>query len=355
MPEHCLKKKIWIDLDNSPHVPFFIPIKKELEERGHSVFLTTRDSYQTCDLANYYHLDHRTIGKHYGANKLLKVLGTIWRTLQLAPIILKERPDLSLSHGSRALIILSALLGIPTLLFFDYEYISMLPFLKPLLGVAPEAINDPNISKHFKRGLRAYHGLKEDVYVSSFRPDSSILSKLTLTTNDIVATIRPPATEAHYHNPESERLFSEVIEFLGSQPGLRMVVLPRNAKTQKDLLYRSWPTLCEAGKIIVPEQTLNGLDLIWHSDFVVSGGGTMNREAAALGVPVYSIFRGDIGAVDRYLSATGRLTLIQSVQDVRSKIRPIKRPRDREADFCDRTVLTEIMTAIDECISFRST
>jgi predicted glycosyltransferase len=350
MREHSVKKKIWIDLDNSPHVPFFIPIKTELEARGHSVFLTTRDSYQTCDLANYHHLNHRTIGTHYGANKALKILGTVWRALQLAPVILKERPDISLSHGSRALILLSSLLSIPTVLFFDYEHVTMLPFLKPALGVAPEAINDHGIAGHFKAGIRAYSGLKEDVYVSSFKPDSSILLKLNLSPADIVATLRPPATEAHYHNPESERLFFEVVDFLGSEPNLRMVVLPRNDKTPDDL-RRAWPMLCETGRIIVPDQAVNGLDLIWHSDLVVSGGGTMNREAAALGVPVYSIFRGKLGAVDKYLADTGRLTLIKNIEDVRTRIRPVKRTKPATADFADRTVLTQIMAAIDECIA----
>jgi len=345
-----LKRKVWIDLDNSPHVPFFIPIMKELAERGHSVFVTTRDCFQVCGLANYHNLKHRTIGKHYGANKLLKVLGTVWRSLQLAPVILKEKPDLSLSHGSRSLIMLSSLIGIPTILFFDYEHVKMLPFLKPVLGIAPEVINDADIARNFRLGVRAYRGLKEDVYVSSFRPDSSILAKFNLTKDDIVTTIRPPATEAHYHNPEGEKLFFEVVEFLASTPDVRMVILPRNEKTQRDFVYRTWPKLCDKGKIIVPDQALNGLDLIWHSDFVVSGGGTMNREAAALGVPVYSIFRGKIGAVDRYLADSGRLTLIGTVQDVRSKIRPIRRIKGQEANFSNSTALKQIMSSIDEWI-----
>lgn len=350
MSEISLKNKIWIDLDNSPHVPFFIPIMNELQQRGHSVFLTTRDSFQVCALADYYNLKHRTIGKHYGANKFLKVLGTIWRSFQLTPLILKEKPDLSLSHGSRSLIMLSSLIGIPSILFYDYEYAKMLPFLKPALGIAPDVINDPDIAKHFKTGVRGYHGLKEDVYVSSFRPDSSILRKLNLKEDDIVATIRPPATEAHYHNPESEKLFSEVVEFLGSNPEVRMVILPRNEKTQRDLVYKTWPKWCDERKIIVPDQVLNGLDLIWHSDFVVSGGGTMNREAAALGVPVYSIFRGEIGVVDRYLAETGRLTLIETVEDVKSKIRPMRRVKGQDANFSDSTVLKQIMAAIEEVI-----
>jgi hypothetical protein len=344
------KRKIWIDLDNSPHVPFFIPIIKELEKRGHTVFLTTRDCFQVCGLADYYELNYKRIGKHYGANKLLKVIGTMWRSLQLSPIILKEKPDLSLSHGSRSLIALSSLLGIPTILLFDYEYAKRLPFLKPALGIVPEVINGHDIAKHFKWGLRSYPGLKEDVYVSSFRPDSSILRKLNLKEDDIVATIRPPATEAHYHNPESEKLFFEVVEFLGSNPEVRMVILPRNEKTQRDMVYKTWPKWCDERKIIVPDQVVNGLDLIWYSDFVVSGGGTMNREAAALGVPVYSIFRGKIGAVDKYLAERGRLILIETVEDVRSKIRPTRRLKGNDANVGERAALKQILAAIEEII-----
>jgi len=44
--------KIWIDLDNTPHVPFFKPIIRELEKRGHEVVLTARDAFQVCELAD---------------------------------------------------------------------------------------------------------------------------------------------------------------------------------------------------------------------------------------------------------------------------------------------------------------
>jgi predicted glycosyltransferase len=342
------KIKIWIDLHNSPHVPFFIPIMKELEEKGYSVLLTTRDCFQVCSLADYYKLNHRKIGKHYGANKVLKVIGTMWRSLQLAQLVRKEKPDLSLSHGSRSLILASSLLGIPTIVLFDYEHSERLPFIKPILGIVPEVISDTDVAKDFKLGVRGYHGLKEDVYVSSFRPDRSVLQELDLREEDILATIRPPATEAHYHNPESERIFFEVVEFLGNSPDVRMVILPRNERTQRELVYKTWPKWCHDGKIIVPDEVVNGLDLIWYSDFVVSGGGTMNREAAALGVPVYSIFRGKIGAVDRHLADEGRLTIIESVQDVRSKIKPVRRVKDSEGYFGGRTALSQIVAAIEE-------
>jgi uncharacterized protein len=340
--------KIWIDLDNSPHVPLFIPIIKELEIKGHSFLITARDCFQVCSLADYHGLTHQNIGKHYGANKILKVIGTIWRSLQLAPAVIRAKPDFSMSHGSRSLIMLSSLLRIPTILLFDYEFSKSLPFLKPALGIAPEMIDDPKIAKHFKWGLQGYDGLKEDVYVAAFKPDYSSIAKLHLNMNDFIATVRPPATEAHYHNPESEKLFVEVINFLGNNPQVRIVVLPRNEITQTDFIRTTWPQWCENGKIIIPKVALDGLDLIWSSDLVVSGGGTMNREAAALGVPVYSIFRGKIGAVDRYLADKGRLTLIESVEDVRKKIKLVRRDKGQAQDFSDKVALRQIVNAINE-------
>lgn len=198
--------------------------------------------------------------------------------------------------------------------------------------------------------IRKYPGLKEDIYVPNFEPDPEILPLLGLTEEDLVVTIRPPATEAHYHNPESDKLFYEVVEFLGHHPDVRMVILPRNEKKQTALVKNTWPKWCAEGKIIIPEQVVNGLNLIWHSDFVVSGGGTMNREAAALGVPVYSIFRGKIGAVDRYLSDIGRLTLIESAEDIPNKIVLTRRHRPSKPEYTNRPALHQIVDHIEEML-----
>ena len=246
--------------------------------------------------------------------------------------------------------LLSSVLRIPTILMFDYEHVNRLPFLKPVVGIAPEVIDDPDKAANFKMGLRGYRGLKEDVYVASFKPDPTFLKTLDLNEEDILATIRPPATEAHYHNPESEKLFYEVVEFLGSIPDLRMVILPRNEKTQREMIYATWPKWCEERRIIVPDHAVDGLNLVWYSDLVVSGGGTMNREAAALGVPVYSIFRGKIGAVDHYLAEKGRLILIETVHDVRARIQPTRRLKEEKTDFSDRTALKDIMGAIEKAM-----
>ncbi|HUH66148.1 MAG TPA: DUF354 domain-containing protein, partial [Syntrophales bacterium] len=132
-------KKIWIDLDNSPHVPFFKPIMEELKKRDHSIMLTAKDCFQTCGLADLHHMQYKRIGKHYGKNKLLKVIGLLIRALQLVPIAIKEKPDLAVSHGSRAQLAVAYLLRIPSVWLADYEYVRGIT--KPTLLMMPEVIN----------------------------------------------------------------------------------------------------------------------------------------------------------------------------------------------------------------------
>jgi len=317
------KKKIWIDLDNSPHVPFFIPIKHELEKQGYDVVVTARDAYQVTELVDFYGLDCKRIGRHFGKNKFMKVIGLVKRALKLVPFVLRERPDLAVSHGSRAQILTSSLLGIKSIVLADYEFVQDLVIFRPSWIIVPDIIPDSTVEQR-KNHVLKYRGIKEDVYVPSFRPKPSVRSELGVTEEDILVTIRPPASEAHYHCRESDELFSAVMEYLKSQPSVKMVLLPRNARQEKEVREK-WPDLISGRKVIIPEHVLDGLNLIWYSDLVVSGGGTMNREAAALGVPVYSIFRGKIGAVDRYLSEQGRLTLIEGPKEVSSKIRIVRR------------------------------
>lgn len=335
------RKRIWIDLDNSPHVPFFLPIIEELESRDIEVILTARNAYQVCDLLDFYHLPCKVIGFHTGKNKLLKVVVNCLRALQLAPHALTPRPDLALSHGSRAQVLICKALGIPTVMMHDYEHTTKTGFLEPDWILMPDVIPDGVMSKK-SCGIRRYPGLKEDVYVPRFRPDSSILTQLGIAPCNLVATLRPPANEAHYHNPESEILFAETVRFLAQKPEVKAVVLPRNER-QSQQLRSEWAELINSGQMIIPETAVNGLNLIWFSDLVISGGGTMNREAAALGVPVYSVFRGKIGAVDRYLAGKGRLILIESIQDVSRKIKLIPWNRPSQPDARNRLALPSIV------------
>lgn len=341
---HCHnRKKIWIDLDNSPHVPFFQPIIRELEREYH-VIVTARDCFQVCGLADLYDMEFLKIGRHYGKNLFFKFAGLIIRSLQLAPAAFMMKPDLALSHGSRSQLILSDLLGIPSLLIMDYEYSA---HIEPTWLMLPEVIPASSINFNPDRILR-YPGIKEDVYVPAFRPDPAIIEDLRLPADEVIVTVRPPATEAHYHSREGERLFINCMEFLVrniKKP--KVVVLPRNEK-QEGFIRQRWVSPLASGKLSIPGKVVNGLNLIWHSDLVISGGGTINREAAALSVPVYSIFQGKMGAVDRYLAENGSLTPIRDKSDL-GRISLVKRNRSKRP-FRNNSALGEIVGNIKSIV-----
>ena len=340
--------KIWIDLDNTPHVPFFKPIIRELERRGHTVMLTARDAFQVCELATVSGLSYIRVGRHYGRNRLLKVWGLGLRSLQLIPFVLREKPVLGFSHGSRSQILLCNLLRIPTAMVMDYEHAQTPPLVRPRWEIVPEVLAGQNLHCRTRDRIRTYAGIKEDVYAPGFRPDASLVKRLGLEGSGVIVTVRPPADEAHYHNPDSETFFVAFMKRVCSTAGVKVVLLPRNKKQEADIKKRS-PQWFEDSSVIIPREAVDGLNLLWHSDLVVSGGGTMNREAAALGVPVYSIFRGKIGAVDRQLQKEGRLTLIERVEDVQ-KI--LLRPRDKETlpDLRPRKALQEIVNHVEEIL-----
>lgn len=347
---------VWIDLENSPHVPFFLPIIKEMEERGYRVVLTARDCFQTCELADLVGLKYRKIGRHYGKNPIAKLLGLGIRVSQLAYFVLRERPGIGVSHCSRSSILLSALLGIPSVNIIDYEFAdqrltSMIGSKKKKWVLTPAIVPSTNFERSgtLSDHILHYPGIKEDVYVPFFQPDPSLKGTLGISPDNIVVTIRPPATEAHYHNPESEKLLMAVFELLDAHPEVKTVLLPRTYRQEVELRHAR-PELFAKGRIVVPKHAVNGLDLIWYSDVVVSGGGTMNREAAALGIPVYSLFRGTLGAVDKYLAETGKLVLLESEQDVRDKLKLVHRTRTQDRLPSQRATLDAVVSHISSIL-----
>jgi predicted glycosyltransferase len=317
-------KRIWIDLDNSPHVPFFAPITKFLQDKGYDVVISARNYSQTVLLADLYKLSCTPIGKHHGKNKIIKIIGLLYRSIQMVPFVIKSKPTVAISHGSRSQMIVAFLFRIPIAMFLDYEFIQTIPFVKPKIIFLPSIISQEKV-KEFGNETFPYPGIKEDVYIPSFKPNENLLRNLKIDTSKIIVVVRPPAHEAHYHNPESEILFNEIISHLEKNDSVVTVILPRDKrqKQQIELVHKKY---LDDKNLIIPTEVLDGLNLMWNSDLVISGGGTMNREAAALGLPVYSIFRGKIGDVDKYLAENKRLVLIESKDDI-SKI--ILKKRDK--------------------------
>ena len=310
--------------------------------------ITTRDYAQVRQLAEMFKLDYTEIGRHYGKNLLSKAYGMVFRAIQLLPTLLRERPALSLSHGSRSQQLISKLFGVPTALCADYLHTSSgFPFDMPDLLLVPKVVYDSLDVASFKKVL-PYRGIKEDVYIPKLDVDNSILTHLNLDPQKVIVTLRPPATKAHYYVPKSGELYEKVLERIVKTPGVQAVILPRT-EDQGAEIKEKWKDALELGKLIIPKQAVNGLTLIWNSDLVISGGGTIIREAAALGVPAYSIFAGAKGAVDAYLEESGKLVFIDSFEEVQNSLRLEKRPA-ADAEAIENTPALEDI--INEVVAF---
>lgn len=340
------RKKIWIDLDNSPHVPLFRPIIEKLEQQGYELLVTARDAYQVRELIDFYGVHATMVGKHYGKHKVFKALGTFWRAFLLIQLVRKQKPDLAVCHGSRGLLLTCTLLRIPAVALMDYEFGAELPFVKPKWLMVPSVLSEHHMG--FTSGTIQYPGFKESIYLSTFQPDRTLRNRLGISAEDVVILVRPPAGEAHYHNPEGDKLLHEVLNRFTSDSGMKVLLLPRN-KRQEVELRATWADQLASHNFLIPEHAEDGLNLIWNSDLVISGGGTMNREAAAMGVPVYSIFRGSIGAVDRYLAKQGRLVLLETPDDVRTKVKAV--PRERAGTHASGVGNETLEAIVDNLVS----
>jgi hypothetical protein len=300
---------IWIDIDNLPHIPIFQPLISELEEAGHEILITVRDFAYSVEKLEDSGLKFHVIGRHYGKATVSKVAGTLLRAGQLRRFLRNYPVDLAVSHSSRSAILAGWSRRIPTVAMFDYEHVSTTlqeNFATHIL--VPELLLQPGTTLSSSK-YQGYPGYKEEIYLADFVPDRDFRQQLQIPPDSIFAVLRPPATEAHYHNPEAETIFQAILERLDSE-GLFTLITPRSAAQAAEFRHLS------EERFRVLTRPVDGLNLISAADFVISGGGTMNREAALLGTPVYSFFRGKPGSLDRNLAASGKLVFISSRDEV---------------------------------------
>ncbi len=309
--------RLWIDLDNSPHVPLYAPLIRFLRERGWQIRITARDFAQTLDLVEQFALDATAVGAHAGRSKLKKVANLPVRALQLVQTVRSFKPQVALSHGSRTQAIASRMLGIPQVVMFDYEWTEMsilrrlASFLLCPRALTPERLSEAGIPLE---KVSWYDGFKEDLYLPDFVPDPGFRASIGVEQGRRLVTIRPPGLIGNYHDPRSEAICRRVIAEAAGDPENHLVILPKT-HVERQLVDASLPERPRAA-VTIPERALPGLQLLYSSDIAISGGGTMNRESALLGVPTYSIFTGRRAAIDEELARQGRLTFLSSPEDL---------------------------------------
>lgn len=306
---------IWFDLDNSPHVPLFRPILADLRSREVDLLVTSRRHAQTEELLALWDVPHTTVGTHGGRGKVRKVLNLVQRARALRGVVRGKEISLGVSHGSRTHMLAAASLGIRYLVMDDYEYSEQMLANRVADHILlPEYIPEARLRQagFAMRKVIRYRGFKEEVYLKDFRPEPGFRASLGVPEEALLVTLRPPSVSANYHDQRSESLFRRSVEHFASQRGARCIVVNRTEAERRLVPDR----LLAQGSVEFLQRAVDGLQLLWCSDAVVSGGGTMNREAALLGVPTYSVFTGRRPAMDEHLAATGRLTFLETERDV---------------------------------------
>jgi uncharacterized protein len=308
--------RVWVDLTNSPHVLVMRPLIAAMRADGHEVEVTARAFAQTLELCERFGIDHTAVGRHRGGRLSGKALGLASRSLALVRWARGRRFDVALGHGSNDVSVAAALLRIPSATAFDYEWARAQHQVNCRLAravVVPDAIPPERLEPYGAAGkIRAYPGLKEEYYLADFEPDPAVPAELGLDRERALVIVRTPPEVSLYHRFENP-LFRRVLERLAADD-VQTVVLPRTAEQREEVT--------RLGRFTVPERAVDAQSLVAYADLVISAGGTMNREAVALGTPVFTTFEGRLGAVDEALLREGRLRKLDDPGQMELERRP---------------------------------
>ncbi|MFL5917815.1 MAG: DUF354 domain-containing protein [Gaiellaceae bacterium] len=297
--------KVWVDMTASAHVLVFRPLVELLRDRGDDVEITSRDYSQTLQLLELHGLEATVLGRHGGRSRLGKARSLLSPMQALRAGARPRDFDLALAHGSHELTLTARRLGIPSATTHDYEFAKLQHHLGMRAAtrvVVPDSIPPARLKRFgaVPPKLLRYPGLKEEYYLADFEPDRQVLDELGVDTNRVLVVLRPPPDVSLYHR-QANPLFPQTLDFLGKHDEAQAVVLPRTHE------QRDFVRTLDLPSMIVPDRAVDAQSLIAFADVVVSAGGTMNREAAAFGVPVYTTYRGRLGGVDEELIRQGRL------------------------------------------------
>lgn len=336
---------VWIDLASPSHPFFFDALLRHLDVDSR---VTAREKTETVDLAETVGLNATVLGRDFD-NPLLRKLGIPLRTASL----LRRAPPANVSMSARnaMCILASRLRGVPSIHFTDNDitaYVDGLPFeqlynrLEAMAthNVVPSAFDtDELVSRGADpSSIHTYDGYKEDIYVADFEPNQNFPDTLPVAE---YAVIRPEALDAEYITSNK----SLVPDLLASlvDAGLDVVYLPRGRGDE------AWAERYPDDTVYVPDEALNGLQLAWHARCVLTGSGTMSREAACMQKPAVSFFPNALLSVDRQLVREGRVFHSRSPAAIREYV-TTQSNTDIEPDRSDsirvRNVVLDIVCSI---------
>jgi predicted glycosyltransferase len=307
--------RVWVDLTNTAHVLVLRPLVEALEADGHEVELTARPLSHTVELLEDWGHPYTVVGRHGGKRRLGKALAAGDRVARLLRFARGRGFDWGLGHASVDLPPVARTLRIPNTTMFDYEFAVAQEQVVCRLAnrvLVPDAIPPERLARYGARPpkLVQYPGLKEEYYLADFEPDPAVLDSLGVDRDAILAVVRTAPSYALYLGGSENDLVPAVLRRLSADERTQTVVLARTPEQRKAIGGLG------LDRVVVPDRAVDGRSLVAFADLLVSAGGTMNREAAVLGTPVWSIFEGRLGAVDEKLVADGRLRLLSDPAEI---------------------------------------
>ena len=318
--------RIWVDLTNTAHVPVLRPLVELLEADGHDVDLTARPLSHTLELLDDWGHPYLAVGRHGGAGRLGKARAAAQRLRGLLRFARDRRFDAALGHASVDLPPAARLLRIPNATMFDYEWAVAQHTVVCRLAnrvLVPEAIPPERLARYGARPpkLVRYEGLKEEYYLANWEPDTDALTSLGLDRRRVLCVVRTAPSYALDLGGSENPLLGRVLRRLADEQ-VQTVVLARTDEQRR-------AARAVSDRFVVPDRAVDGSSLVAFADVLVSAGGTMNREAAVLGTPVWSIFEGRLGAIDEQLASQGRLRFLTDPAQLEVMRKPPSAATDR--------------------------
>jgi uncharacterized protein len=311
--------RVWVDFTNTAHVPVLRPLVELLEQDGHEVELTARPLSHTVELLDDWGHPYRVIGRHGGAGRLGKAAAAAERLRGLLRFARGREFDFALAHASVDLPPAARLLRVPNATMFDYEWATAQHTVVCRLAnrvLVPDAIPPDRLVRYGARPpkLAQFEGLKEEYYLAGWEPDAAVVKELGLDRRRVLCVVRTAPSYALYLGGSENELLDRVLRRLAGED-VQTVVLARTDEQRRAVRSVS-------DRFVVPDRAVDGSSLVAFADVLVSAGGTMNREAAVLGTPVWSIFEGRPGGVDEQLVAEERLRLLADPGEIELRKKP---------------------------------